>query len=187
MLRWSLEQDRPTAIRYARGGIMYGEPLGTCSEIKLGTSEVVREGGDVALIALGHLVYAALKVAEVLAQSGIQATVVNARFVKPLDEAMVREVTARTGRIVTLEESSVLGGFGSAVSEAMDRLGVSHVPQLRIGLPDQFIEHGKRTELLLRYGFDADSLTQRISQWYHKTTTTSTTTGELPLVVEPTE
>ena len=166
MLRWSLEQEAPVAIRYARGGILNGEPLGKSPKVVLGKSELIRSGTDVALLALGSLVYPAVTVAEALKREGIEAAVVNARFVKPLDEAMVREMATRVGRLVTLEEAQVAGGFGSAVSEVLDGLGLSGVPHLRIGLPDAFVEHGKRVELLRRARLDPDSLTQRIAQWY---------------------
>ncbi len=168
MLRWALEQDVPVALRYARGGIVCGQPLGHPAKIITGKSEGLRQGGDVALLALGSMVYPALKVADALAREHISATVINARFVKPLDEAMVRQA-AQIGRIVTLEEAQIAGGFGSAVSEALDALHVPPVAHLRIGLPDAFIEHGTREQLLKLCRLDPDSLTARIMAWYHAT------------------
>jgi len=165
MLRWALEQDAPTAIRYARGGVTEGEPMNRVGKIVLGKSEVLRQGADVALLALGSMVYPALKAAELLQRDGLDAAVVNARFVKPLDDAMVGHLAERVGRLVTLEEAQIAGGFGSAVSEALDALGRSGTPQLRIGLPDQFLEHGKRSELLARCGLDPVSLAARIRRW----------------------
>jgi len=173
MLRWSLEQDGPVAIRYPRGGIVCGEPLGKSSKIVTGKSETLRMGKDVALLALGSMVYPALKVAEALTQEHIEATVINARFLKPLDETMVKQVATHVGRLVTLEESQLSGGFGSAVSEALSRLGISGVPHLQIGLSDQFIEHGKRSELLQRCQLDPESLTSRIVRWYQNIKTAS--------------
>jgi 1-deoxy-D-xylulose-5-phosphate synthase len=167
MLAWALEQDAPVALRYSRGGIVCGEPLGRASKIALGKAEPLRQGKDVALLALGSMVYPALKAAESLAREGIRAGVVNARFVKPIDEAMVRQAAA-LGAVVTLEEAQVAGGFGSAVSEALGALGLSHVPQLRIGLPDEFVEHGSRAELLKLCQLDPESLVSRIARW-HKT------------------
>ena len=166
MLRWSLEQERPVAIRYSRGGIVCGEPLGKLTKpIVVGKSETLRTGKDLVLLAVGSMVYPALAVAEALAREEIEAAVVNARFVKPIDEAMVRDA-ARIGRLVSLEEAQVAGGFGSAVSEALDRLGGPAIPHLRIGLPDAFVEHGKRSELLKRCRLDPKSLTSRIRRWY---------------------
>jgi len=166
MLRWSLEQERPVAIRYSRGGIVCGEPIGKLTKpIVVGKSETLRTGNDLALLALGSMVYPALAVAEALAREGVEAAVVNARFVKPIDEAMVRDA-AKVGCLVTLEEAQVAGGFGSAVSEALDRLGAPAISHLRIGLPDAFVEHGKRSELLKRCRLDPKSLTSRIRRWY---------------------
>jgi len=166
MLQWALEQERPVAIRYARGGIVCGEPLGRPSRIVTGKSELLRQGNDVALLALGSMVYPALRLAEDLAREGLEAAVVNARFVKPLDLEMVKQA-AQAGCVVTLEEAQVAGGFGSAVSEALETLGSSGVAHLRIGLPEGFVEHGKRSELLVRCHLDPASLTRRISRWVH--------------------
>ncbi|MBI4343205.1 MAG: 1-deoxy-D-xylulose-5-phosphate synthase, partial [Candidatus Omnitrophica bacterium] len=165
MLQWALEQDAPAAIRYPRGGILCGEPLGRPAKIQLGTAEPLRQGKDLALVALGSLVYPALHVAEVMARDGIEAAVINARFAKPVDAAMVQQA-AQTGRLVTLEEAQVAGGFGSAVSEALDAAGLSATPHLRIGLPDAFVEHGKRAQLLTRCRLDPESLVRRNSAWY---------------------
>jgi 1-deoxy-D-xylulose-5-phosphate synthase len=164
MLQWGLEQPRTVALRYARGGIVCGEPLGKPAKLVLGKSEPLRQGKDLTLLALGSMVYPALKVAEDLAGQGIEAAVVNARFVKPLDLDMVRQAAA-TGGIVTLEEAQIAGGFGSAVSEALGELGLPPVPHLRVGLADEFIEHGKRHELLKLCRLDPESLTKRILQW----------------------
>ncbi len=181
MLRWALEQDEPVAIRYARGGIVCGEPLGKSSKIVTGKSELLRQGKDLALLALGSMVYPALKVAEDLAREGVDAVVVNARFVKPLDEAMVK-LAAQSGRMVTLEEGQVAGGFGSAVSEALDALALGPVPHLRIGLPDAFVPHGKRSELLTLCQLDLESLFQRILHWHHSLKTPA---EEFRLLAEP--
>ncbi|MBI4004280.1 MAG: 1-deoxy-D-xylulose-5-phosphate synthase [Candidatus Omnitrophica bacterium] len=183
MLRWALEQEGPVAIRYARGGIVCGEPLGKPTNIAGGKAERLRPGKDVALLALGSMVYPALKVADALARDGIDAMVINARFVKPIDEAAVRQA-AQLGRLVTLEEAQLAGGFGSAVAEALERLGLSAVPRLAIGLPDQFIEHGKRDQLLTLSQLDPESLTARIAAWYHAA---RTPTDELSLLTKSPE
>ena len=183
MLRWALEQDGPVAIRYARGGIICGEPLGKPSKISVGKSEVLRSGKDVTLLALGSMVYPALEAAEQLAKERIEAMVVNMRFVKPLDEAMVKRAATQTRGMVTLEEGQVAGGFGSAVAESLIAQGLSGVSHLSIGLPDVFIEHGKRSELLKLCQLDPDSLTRRISRWYE--TLKSPLSDALRLLTEP--
>ncbi len=165
MLRWALEQEAPVALRYARGGIVCGEPLGKSAKIATGKSELLRQGKDIALLALGSMVYPALKAAEQLSREGIEATVVNARFAKPIDEAMVQQAVA-TGAIVTLEEGQIAGGFGSAVSETLDHLNLSATLQLRIGLPDKFVEHGSRSELLNLCELNAEQIAARILRWH---------------------
>ena len=160
------EARGPVAIRYPRGGIA-GELVGKCARIVLGKAELLRPGDDLAILALGSLVYPALEVAARLRRDGIEAAVVNARFAKPLDRALLRQLATQTGALVTLEEGQVAGGFGSAVSEALEAMGLHAVPLHRIGLPDRFLEHGKRAELLTLYQLDADGLTQRIATWFN--------------------
>ena len=181
MLQWAVEQDAPVALRYARGGIVCGEPLARPARIVRGKAEVVRHGGHLALLALGSMVYPALKAAEQLAREGIEAMVVNARFVKPIDEDMVRQA-AQTGCLVTLEEAQVAGGFGSAVSEVLGAMHLSATPHLRIGLPDGFVEHGKRSELLYLCQLDPEHLAQRISRWHQSVRVQADTVG---LLTEP--
>lgn len=165
MLQWALEQAGPVAIRYARGGITCGELLGRSEQIVTGKAELLRQGKDLALVAIGSMVYPALVVAQELAREGIEAMVVNARFIKPLDETLLKRAAA-TCALVTLEEAQVTGGFGSAVSEALSAQGLAAVAHLRIGLPDGFVEHGKRPELLAHCGLDPQHLVPRILRWY---------------------
>ena len=170
MLRWALEQPAPVAIRYARGGITCGDLLGKPSRIVSGKAEVLREGHQVGLVALGSMVYPALRVAEELAREGISACVVNARFVKPIDQDLMKSLAVEIGRVVTLEEAQIFAGFGSAVSEALDAAGAPAVPFLRIGLPDRFVEHGRRSELLNQCRMEPHQLAKTISGWLHRVT-----------------
>ena len=182
MLRWAVDAKRPVALRYARGGILCGEPLGRGPKIVPGRAETLRAGHDVALVAVGSLVYPALEAASQLRLQGIDAAVINARFIKPLDHALLRDLATQIGAIVTLEEAQLAGGFGSAVSEALDAAGLSSVPLHRIGLPDQYVEHGRRDELLKLCQLDPESLTRRIAAWL---ATTRSPAGQAPLVAEP--
>ncbi|MDP3722318.1 MAG: 1-deoxy-D-xylulose-5-phosphate synthase [Candidatus Omnitrophota bacterium] len=184
MLQWALQQEGPVAIRYSRGGIVCGELLGRPAKLVTGKSETLRTGGDVALLALGSMVYPALNAAEALAREGIEATVINARFVRPLDEAVLKSVATQIGRLVTLEEAQLAGGFGSAVSEALGRLGSSEVPHLWIGLPDAFVEHGKRSELLTRCQLDPEQLAARIAAWHGRVTELRVTSSEFRVAPE---
>jgi 1-deoxy-D-xylulose-5-phosphate synthase len=183
MLRVAAEASTgPVAIRYARGGIVCGDPLGKSSRVVVGKAEVIREGTDVALIAVGSMVYPALEASTKLAAQGIDAAVVNARFVKPLDRILLRQLATQLTALVVLEEGQVAGGFGSAVSEALDAMGLSAVPFLRIGLPDQFTEHGTRAQLLALCQLDPDSLANRIAAWF--TTQQKSPTDDLGLLAD---
>jgi 1-deoxy-D-xylulose-5-phosphate synthase len=189
MLSWALarpgegEAAGPVAIRYARGGIA-GEPLGKGARIALGKAESLRHGSDVAMLALGSMVYPALEAAARLRQDGIEAAVINARFVKPIDRALLRQLATQTGALVAIEEAQVAGGFGSAVAEALEAMGLPPVALHRIGLPDQFVEHGTRAQLLKSCQLDADALARRISAWL---TALKAQTEELPFLARSTE
>jgi 1-deoxy-D-xylulose-5-phosphate synthase len=157
---------RPIAVRYPRATI----PEESLAErelrtLEIGVSEQLRAGGDVAIFALGTMVDPALAAAEKLAADGISATVINARFASPVDERAIGGLARSVGRIVTIEENVLAGGFGSAVSECLDRLDLSHVPLKRIALPDEFVLHGKRDLLLQRAGLDADGIHRRVRDW----------------------
>ena len=149
LLSTGYAQNSPVAVRYPRGagaGVACQPGL---DELPFGKAEVRREGEGIAILAFGTLLYPALAAAEAL-----NATVVNMRWAKPLDEEMIAAIAAKHDRIVTVEEGSIAGGAGSAVAEALQRLG--HVlPVLHLGLPDRFIEHGDPAKLLASVGLDA--------------------------------
>ncbi|MBM3361297.1 MAG: 1-deoxy-D-xylulose-5-phosphate synthase [Betaproteobacteria bacterium] len=149
LLTCAFEQDHPVAIRYPRGA---GAGVATepgLQSLPYGKAEIRLRGRGVALLAFGTLLYPALEVGQRLG-----LTVVNMRWVKPLDEVLLREVASTHEALVTLEEGAVMGGAGSAVSEALARLG-SVIPVLHLGLPDEFIEHGDPAALLAAQGLDA--------------------------------
>ena len=140
-----------TALVYEGGPIAFRYPRGTGVGVKMSTeiqplpigkSEIVREGEDVLVIAIGNRVYPALEAAQTLADSGISATVLNARFVKPLDIETILLLAERIGKIITIEDGVVMGGFGSAVLEALAAAGMTDVQVTNLGIPDEFIEHG---------------------------------------------
>lgn len=155
MLHTALGHPGPVAIRYPRGageGVpMDPEPV----TLPFGKGELLRPGCDVAILAVGPLVYQALKAAEILAGRGVQAAVANARFVKPLDEELIERLAVETGALVTVEEHAVQGGFGSAVLECLAARGHGNVAVQVLGLPDTFVEHGDRDAQLAQYGLDS--------------------------------
>jgi 1-deoxy-D-xylulose-5-phosphate synthase len=157
---------RPIAVRYPRSPI----PEDSLSDrepriLEVGVSEQLRAGGDLAIFALGTMVEPALKAAEMLAVEGFSATVVNARFAAPVDERAVVGLALSVGRIITVEENVPMGGFGSAISECLDRQGLAHVPVHRIALPAEFVLHGKRDELLREAGLDAEGIFRNALTW----------------------
>jgi len=162
--RW--EGKAPIAVRYPRSNIPEDSlPEREPRLLEIGKAEQLRAGGDVVILALGTMVLPALAAAESLAAEGISATVVNARFAAPLDETLIAGLARSVGRLVTVEESVIAGGFGSAVSEALDRLRLSETPQLRLGVPAAFVRHGKRDELLHDIGLDADGIARSTRDW----------------------
>ena len=149
LLSTAYGQDHPVAVRYPRGAGVGAQTLPNLDALPFGRGEVRRKGSGVALLAFGTLLYPALQAGERLG-----ATVVNMRWVKPLDTALLAEVAAGHDALVTLEEGAVMGGAGSAVLEALAAAGTA-MPVLQLGLPDEFIEHGDLVRLLAAQGLDA--------------------------------
>jgi 1-deoxy-D-xylulose-5-phosphate synthase len=155
MLYTAVHHPGPIAIRYPRGQGVGAAFSSTLQKIPLGQAEVLKEGDDLLILALGASVYPALDAAAQLDQQGLKATVVNARFVKPLDENLILTLAARIGRVLTVEENVVAGGFGSAVLELLADKGLTEVAVKRLGIPDVFVEHGSPAILRQKYGLDA--------------------------------
>jgi 1-deoxy-D-xylulose-5-phosphate synthase len=152
------------AIRYPRGEAV-GVPVDDeFREIPLGTWELLKEGGDIAIIACGVTVYPSLEAARELEEEGIHCSVVNGRFIKPIDAEMLSGVAERTGRILTVEENTTIGGFGSAVSEMLAEIGLV-VPVKHIGLPDAFLPHGSQTTLRKKTGLDKEGIKEAVTDW----------------------
>ena len=156
MFEFAVNHEGPCAVRYPRGKVPEASP--SCEDIRLGKAEVLREGTDIALLAIGSCVLPAVTAAERLQKEGIRAEVINARFVKPLDTEMLRSVAARIPRIVTIEENVLQGGFGSAVIEFLADAEIGNVTVKRLGVGDRFIEQGKPDSLRAKYGIDADGI-----------------------------
>ncbi|HET8759543.1 MAG TPA: 1-deoxy-D-xylulose-5-phosphate synthase [Nitrospiria bacterium] len=162
MLLTGLLHPGPCAIRYPRGESEGVTPDPTIVPLPIGRGEIVRDGDDVALVAIGAMVPVALKAADLLRDRGVAATVVNARFVKPLDRDLLLDVAERVRRIVTIEDQALMGGFGSAVLELFEEADARGVEVRRIGLPDAFIEHGAQKLLRQQHGLDPEGVAQRV-------------------------
>ena len=154
--------DGPFAIRIPRGAAV-GAPLDEeLRELPIGRGSLLREGSDVVLVAVGKAVPAAIEAADVLAEEGISCGIVNPLFVKPLDVDLLVEQARRTGRVVTVEENVLAGGFGSAVLETFADAGLSDVLVHRVGMPDAFVEHGTAAAQRHRLQLDAEGIAQQV-------------------------
>ncbi|TAK55824.1 MAG: 1-deoxy-D-xylulose-5-phosphate synthase [Bacteroidetes bacterium] len=158
MLYTAVEYDKPIAMRYPRGTV-YGIPLKQhFDRLAIGKGETLRTGEDVAILAIGNMVYPSVKAAQLLAKEGIEAEVVNMRFVKPIDGALIEELCKRFTHVVTVEDHVITGGFGSAVLECMNARNITGVHLKIHGLPNDFIEHGTPAELHKMVQLDADGI-----------------------------
>ncbi|MDC3415477.1 1-deoxy-D-xylulose-5-phosphate synthase [Aquibacillus salsiterrae] len=154
----------PIAVRFPRGNAL-GVPMeAELKTISIGTWEVLKEGKDAAILTFGTTIEMALQAREQLQESGIQAKVVNARFIKPLDEKMLEELFTSGLPILTIEESALQGGFGSAILEFAETHGYPIENIRRLGIPDQFIEHGKVEELLAEIGLTTEAVVETVSK-----------------------
>jgi 1-deoxy-D-xylulose-5-phosphate synthase len=168
MLVTGIEHNGPIAMRYPRGNGV-GVPLMEegWEPLPIGKGEVLRSGDDVLLLAYGTMVYSALQTAEILSEHGIQATVVNARFVKPLDTELILPLAERIGKVVTIEEGCVQGGFGSAVAEALLDADIL-VPVQRIGIPDVLVDHATPEQSKAELGLTPPQMAERILHKFGK-------------------
>jgi len=163
MIATGLNLPGPSAVRYPRGPGC-GVPIDQIpTPLPIGKGELLRNGSDGALLAVGTMVQPALQAAQALALEGVELAVMNVRFVKPLDSELILSL-AGTGRLFTLEENVLQGGFGTAVLELLEAEGVTGVAVTRLGFPDSFVEQGEQGELKALYGLDAAGIAQSIRQ-----------------------
>jgi 1-deoxy-D-xylulose-5-phosphate synthase len=170
MLTTAFRLDAPTAVRYPRGGgpgVALDPGLET---LPVGKGEVRRRGRDIALLVFGTLLAPALQAGDAL-----DASVANMRFVKPLDEALVKELAASHSLLVSIEENSVVGGAGAEVARTLEALGLQ-TQLLRLGLPDHFVDHGDQAQLLADVGLDAKGILASVRNFIDKTKSVGTLT-----------
>jgi 1-deoxy-D-xylulose-5-phosphate synthase len=166
LLYTAVKCGRPMAVRYPRGtgvGVKLDTELHT---IPIGKGEIVRQGEDVAILAIGVTVPAALEAAQELAPKGIEATVVNARYAKPLDSELILSLAGHTKRMVTVEENTLSGGFGSGVIELLQESGINDVQVKSLGIPDEFVEQGSQAILRSKYGLDAEGIARQVLTFF---------------------
>jgi 1-deoxy-D-xylulose-5-phosphate synthase len=163
MLYTAVQHNGPIAVRYPRGngyGVSMDEPL---HSLPIGKAEVLRTGRDLAIVAYGNPVNAALAAADILAQEGIEAAVINARFAKPLDEELLANLGSNFSRILTVEEGAIPGGFGDAVLEFFHKHDDLVEPKIRsIGLPDEFVDHGPQALWRERFNLSTEGIVRQV-------------------------
>lgn len=163
MLKTAIHYDAgPVALRYPRGtGV--GVPLSPRLHlIKIGSWETLRQGSDAAILAVGSMVQPALKAAQLLSKKSVEVSVINCRFIKPLDTNMLRDIARRYSHVLTVEENILNGGFGAAVLEFLETEGLEETRVIRMGLPDRFIEQGSRNVLLSQLELDEQGISSRL-------------------------
>ena len=167
LLFTAVQSKHPMAIRYPRGSGLGVELDPEFHQVPIGKGEIVRQGKDVAILAIGTTVAPALEAAQELATNGIEATVVNARFAKPLDAELIVDLASRIKRLVTVEENAINGGFGNGVIDLLQKSGVSDVPVKSIGIPDEFVEQGTQAVLRSKYSLDAKGIAKQVLELFN--------------------
>jgi len=162
LLYTAVKASHPMAIRYPRGHGLGVKLDGALCPLPIGKAEVLRTGEDVAILAIGVTVAPASEAAKELATKGIEATVANARFAKPLDSELVLNLASRVKRVVTVEENTLSGGLGSSVADLLQKSGITDIQVRSLGLPDAYIEHGTQDILRAKYGLDARGITNQV-------------------------
>jgi 1-deoxy-D-xylulose-5-phosphate synthase len=156
MMKTALQLPGPSAIRYPRGAVVGVARKPVPEVLPIGKAEILVDGSDVAILGLGPMIALAQELGLRLDREGFSAAVINPRFVKPIDREMIELYSRRVAAFITFEDHVKMGGFGSIVLETLDELGVS-VPVIRIGWPDNFIEHGKIDALRAKYGLTVEA------------------------------
>jgi len=168
MIKTAVDCPTPIAFRYPKSKGVGAKGSGNLKSIAIGQGELLREGKDALIIAIGSTVYPALHAAESLKEIGIDAAVINSRFLKPLDKDLISHWAARTGTVVTVEENALIGGFGSAVLELFQEKGLCTIPVRRLGIPDHFIEHGPQSLLRKKCGIDEAGIVEEVKKMVGK-------------------
>jgi len=158
MMWTSVQYEGPTSVRYPRGegyGVCLDEEL---KQLEIGTAESMTDSGDILILAAGSMVYPSLEAVKDLKKMGINAEVIDVRFIKPLDEKMLKEKFVNYNKVITVEENTLDGGFGSAVLEFIEKENINTVSVKRMGLPDKFVTHGTQAELRAMYNLNAEGI-----------------------------
>lgn len=161
MLKTAVSHNGPAAIRYPRGAPAEGYEKIDVKKITIGKAEVMKEGKDLLILAIGNMALPSFEASKLLSDAGIDAAVINARFMKPLDTGTILKLAKETGHVLTVEENVIAGGFGSAVLEELTKTGVDGIKFSMLGIPDEFIEQGPQKLLRKNLGLDAEGITKK--------------------------
>jgi 1-deoxy-D-xylulose-5-phosphate synthase len=165
MLKTAFETGHPMSLRYPRGNGFGVERDAELKSLPVGKGEVVREGSDAAIFAIGVEVWPSVEAAGILAKENIKVAVINGRFIKPLDDELIAKYCRPNAKIITVEEGSLAGGFGSAVMERVQQLGIENVEFHRIGIPDEYVHHGSQDVLRAQYDLHAEGIARRVREF----------------------
>jgi len=158
MMKTALSHNGPIAFRYPRGACEGAALDEKIRPLTIGKAEILETGDDLLILAVGRTVKTALEAHATLREQNINATIVNSRFIKPIDADLIVSLVEKTPRILTVEENVLSGGFGSAVLECLNDSGIGGYCLRRLGIPDTFVEHGPQDILRSRYGIDAPGI-----------------------------
>jgi 1-deoxy-D-xylulose-5-phosphate synthase len=158
MLKTAINYNGPVAIRYPRGNVPKIPEDRELNTINIGEAEILREGKDILIVALGNTVQTAIQASQLLEEAGIEACIINARFAKPIDNALIGKMAREIRCVLTIEENALEGGFGSAVLEHLSEMNIEGLKIKRIGLPDKFIEHGPQSLLRKIVGLNTEEI-----------------------------
>jgi len=164
MIKTAVEWQGPVALRYPKGRGVGVETGGNPRALQIGKGELLREGADAAVLAIGSTVSPALRAADRLEGLGVHVAVINSRFLKPLDEELICSWAEKTGKVLTVEENVLQGGFGSAVLEIVQEKGLLSIWVKRLGIPDLFVEHGSQSLLRQSYGIDEEGIAKNVME-----------------------
>ena len=164
MLEYAINLNKPVAIRYPRGGegnIKFEK----CEEIELGKAEIIKEGKDLTIVAIGKMVDRAVEVSQILEKQNIDAEIINARFLKPLDKEIIIKSANKTNKVITIEDSLLKGGLGTAVTETINNSNVNNVKVKTFGYDDCFVKHGSVKEIEKEKKISSDGIADCIKQY----------------------
>ena len=167
MLEFAINYDKPVAIRYPRGGES-NIHFDKCEKIQIGKSELIKEGNDVSIIAIGKMVSRAAQVAELLEKRGIDAEIINARFLKPLDDKIIESSILKTKNVITIEDGILRGGLATSIIEIINNLKLNDILIKTYGYNDEFIQHGDVEQLEKIHGMDAESIAKEVERYMMK-------------------